>query len=388
VSLGGRGLASLDSFFRAVGSATRDAVVREYPSALSEAKVVQMIATSPAHAAQAAGAHAGQLEAGLIAPVRHLVDAGGKSWRSYGILAACDAVGGAAHAHWDLLALAELLHVGSLIVDDLQDDSALRRGRPAVHLAFSPAVAINAGTAAYFYCERIIMRGAGARAPADTLRLLENYFGCMRAGHAGQALDIAGLDYLMAEAIAAGAGAGGAALAESRLLAVHMLKTGVPAASLLRMGCVLGGGSDAQVMALGNYYEAVGCAFQIMDDVRNLRGVFSGSADKAGAGVELKTLGEDISAGKVTFPLVKALALLPREEMAALWETVRSKPTERSVVEGVIAKLEACGALDACVAHATRLVEEGYAKVDGAVEDSLWKCFLRAFGSYLVELPK
>jgi geranylgeranyl pyrophosphate synthase len=167
-----------------------------------------------------------------------------------------------------------------------------------------------------------------------------------------------------------------------------MLKTGVPAASLLRMGCVLGGGSDAQVMALGNYYEAVGCAFQIMDDVRNLRGVFSGSADKAGAGVELKTLGEDISAGKVTFPLVKALALLPREEMAALWETVRSKPTERSVVEGVIAKLEACGALDACVAHATRLVEEGYAKVDGAVEDSLWKCFLRAFGSYLVELPK
>ena len=383
-SLGAKALASLDTFFRAVGLATRDAVLREYPSTLSQEKVVQMVATSPEHAWHAQGAHAGQLEKGIIQPLRHLVDAGGKSWRGYGILAACDAVGGASHCHTEFLALAELLHVGSLIVDDLQDESPLRRGRRAVHLEFSPAVAINAATAAYFYCERIIMRGASSRQPKDTLRLMEQYFGCMRAGHAGQALDIAGLDYLMAEAVAGGDGA----LAEERLLAVHMLKTGVPAASLLRMGCVLGGGSDAQVMALGRYYEAVGCAFQIMDDVRNLRGVFSGSADKAGAGVELKVLGEDISAGKVTFPMVKALSLLPRAEMAALWEVVRSKPSERAVVDGVIAQLEACGAVEACVTHAARLVEEGYAQVDGVLPDSLWKCFLRAFGSYLVELPK
>ena len=383
-SLGGQALASLDGFFRAVGTATRAAVVREYPSTLTPEKIVQMAATGPAYAAQVQGAHPGQLEAGLIAPVRHLIDAGGKSWRSYGILAACDAVGGASHAHTDFLALAELLHVGSLIVDDVQDESPLRRGRRAVHLQYSPAVAINAATAAYFYCERIIMRRAASRPPADTLRILEHYFGCMRAGHAGQALDIGGLDYMMAEAIESGGGA----LAEQRLLAVHMLKTGVPAASLLRMGAVLGGGSEAQVMALGCYYEAVGCAFQIMDDVRNLRGVFSGSADKAGAGVELKVLGEDITAGKVTFPLVKALQVLPKEAMAALWEAVRAKPSDRGVVDGIIAQLEACGAIDACVAHAARLVEEGYSRVDAVLPESLWKCFLRAFGAFLVELPR
>jgi geranylgeranyl pyrophosphate synthase len=385
VSMGAGGLASLDTFFRSVGIETRAAVHREYPLPhLSPSKVVDFVATSSAHPWHAKGVDERQLSASLVAPVRHLVDAGGKSWRSYGILAACDAVGGSSHKHRHFLALAELLHVGSLIVDDLQDESPLRRGKRSVHLEFSPAVAINAGTAAYFYCERIITREAASRPPRDTLRLFEQYFGCMRAGHGGQGLDIAGLEYMMEEAL--GNPVRGAEVAEERLLAVHMLKTGVPAASLLRMGAVLGGGSDAAVMAVGRYYEAVGCAFQIMDDVRNLRGVFSGKADKSGAGVELKVLGEDITAGKVTFPVVKALRLLPAGEMREVWEVIKTKPKDRGVVDGVIAKLEACGAIDECVTHATRLVEEGFKWVDGELEDSIWKCFLKAFGHYLVEI--
>ena len=379
----GGSLARLDDFFRSVGVATRDAVCRVLPDALSEENVVQLFATSATTPWQTAGAPPELLHANLVAPVRHLVDAGGKSWRSYGIVAACDAVGGCSNDHRDFLALAELLHVGSLIVDDLQDQSPLRRGKEAVHLKFSPAVAINSATSAYFTCERIITHASAALPPQVTLRLFEQYFGCMRAGHAGQALDIAGLEYLMEEAIAS---ARGRELAEQRLLAVHMLKTGVPAASLLRIGAVLGGGSEEQVMALGRYYEAVGCAFQIMDDVRNLRGVFSGSADKSGAGVALKVLGEDITAGKVTFPLVKALKRLPEGDMRALWEVVKTKPADAGIVAGVIAKLEACGAIDACVEHASKLVKEGQQRINDALPDSLWKCLLLAFGGYLVEL--
>jgi len=377
------GLSSLDNFFRAVGIETRAAVVAEYPKSMSPGALINFCATSPSHPWHAAGVDPEQLQENLVAPIRHLVDAGGKSWRSYGIVAACDAVGGDSNKHRHFLALAELLHVGSLIVDDLQDESPLRRGKKAVHLEFGPAVAINAGTAAYFYCERIITRD-DLRSPKDTLRLFENFFGCMRAGHSGQALDIAGLASMMDQACSAPKD--WVHRAEERLLAVHMLKTGVPAASLLRMGAVLGGGKDEAVMSLGRYYEAVGCAFQIMDDVRNLRGVFSGKADKAGAGVELKVLGEDITAGKVTFPLVKALGRLNPLEMQSLWGTVKSKPREREVVDGVIAKLEACGAIDACVHHAIRLVEEGFHFLSTSVEDSFWKCMLRAFGKYLVEI--
>ena len=165
---------------------------------------------------------------------------------------------------------------------------------------------------------------------------------------------------------------------------MHRLKTAVPAASLARMGAIVGGGTDAQVDAVGRYYEAVGLAFQIMDDVLNLRGLFTGKADKT-AGVELKTLGEDITAGKVTMPVVKAIARLPRDEMAAMWAVIKTKPTSRPVVDGIIAQLEACGAIDACVEQASAIVEEAYAAMDAVIPDSFSKIMLRAFGSFVID---
>jgi len=176
-----------------------------------------------------------------------------------------------------------------------------------------------------------------------------------------------------------------AALAESRILAIHRLKTAVPAASLARMGALVGGGSAAQIEAIGRYYESIGIAFQIMDDVLNLRGLYTGAADKA-AGVELKTVGEDIMAGKVTFPVVKAIALLSRERMAAMWAVIKTCPQDRAVVRAVIDELEAVGAIDACEDQSRRLVEEAWALLDPVIPDSFSKLMLRAFGWFVTEV--
>ena len=251
-----------------------------------------------------------------------------------------------------------------------------------MHLVFSTPTAINAGTAAYFHCQRIIMREVGL--PSSTqLALLEQYFGCLRAGHAGQALDIGGLDEAVDSFLA---GALDARVLEARLTAVHRLKTGVPAASLVRIGALLGGADAVAVAALGRYQENVGVAFQIMDDVLNLRGLFSNKADKSAlAGVALKTLGEDITSGKCTFPVVKAFTRLSAGDSAALWEKIRAKSADRVVVDSVIATLEACGAIDACVEHARLLVEEGFAEIDALLPDSMAKVMLRAFGLYIVQ---
>lgn len=210
--------------------------------------------------------------------------------------------------------------------------------------------------------------------------MYDYYFAALRAGHAGQALDIAGLGYLMDDVIERGDWA----LAESRITAIHRLKTAVPAASLARMGALVGGGSDRQIEAIGRYYESIGIAFQIMDDVLNLRGLYTGAADKK-AGVELKVVGEDIMAGKVTFPVVKALARLPKPEMRAMWEVIRTKPQDHAVVADVIAKLEACGAIDACEEHSRVIVEDAFAALEGIIPDSFSKIMLRAFGHYVTE---
>ena len=209
-----------------------------------------------------------------------------------------DVVGGDSRKFTRWLSMPEFMHVGSLIVDDIEDKSTKRRGVPCSHIVFGEAIAINAGTAAFFQGQQLLL--VPGMSDKQLNQIYNFYFAALRAGHAGQGLDISGLDSIMDDVI----NRGDVALAESRIIAIHRLKTAVPAASLARMGAVVGGGSDVQVEAVGLYYESVGIAFQIMDDVLNLRGIYSTTADKT-AGLELKNLGEDISAGKVTINILE-----------------------------------------------------------------------------------
>jgi geranylgeranyl pyrophosphate synthase/predicted secreted hydrolase len=370
-------LSELDSFFKAVGGETRKAVREVYPDVVTAQAAVALIAT-PDTPWYTDGVDLDVFRRGIVEPVRYISDQGGKSWRSYGALACMDVVGGDSRKYVRWLSMPEFMHVGSLIVDDIEDRSEKRRGAPCAHIKYGEPTAINAGTAAYFQGQQMLL--VPGLTPPQLNAIYDYYFAALRAGHAGQALDIAGLGYLMDDVIARG----DVALAESRMTAVHRLKTAVPAASLARMGALVGGGTPVQIEAIGRYYEAIGIAFQIMDDVLNLRGLYTGGADKV-LGVELKTVGEDIMAGKVTFPVVKAIGLLPRDDMAALWAVIRACPQDRPTVAAVIAKLEACGAIEACVTQSMALVEDAYAALDPTIPDSFSKLMLRAFGFFVTE---
>ena len=66
-----------------------------------------------------------------------------------------DAVGGDSAACAQFIIAAEMIHVGSLIIDDFQDESKLRRGGPTVHVQYGPALAINVGCSAYFNIHKL-----------------------------------------------------------------------------------------------------------------------------------------------------------------------------------------------------------------------------------------
>lgn len=370
-------LSELDSFFKAVGAETRKAVMEVYPDVVTEKDAIALIAT-PETPWYIDGVDLKAFHEGIVAPVRYISDQGGKSWRSYGALACMDVVGGDSRKYVRWLSMPEFMHVGSLIVDDIEDCSEKRRGAPCAHLVYGEPTAINAGTAAYFQGQQMLL--VPGLTPVQLNAIYDYYFAALRAGHAGQALDIAGLGHIMDDVLERG----DSVLAESRITAIHRLKTAVPAASLARMGALVGGGSPIQIEAIGRYYESIGIAFQIMDDVLNLRGLVSGKADIV-AGVELKVVGEDIMAGKVTFPVIKGIARLPKERMRAIWEIIKSKPSDHTVVAGVIAELEECGAIDACEEHSKIIVEEAYAKLDTVIPDSFSKIMLRAFGWFVTE---
>ena len=227
----------------------------------------------------------------IVTPLREIIDRGGKSWRSFAFLLCIDCVGGNSpkYKHW--LAMPEMMHVGSLIVDDIQDKSEIRRGGPSCHVVHGDAIAINAGTAAYFLSLHILQSLTPDLDVATRCRLYEIYFLTLRAGHSGQAFDIYGLDYLMDTAVKSG----DSKPLEKSVMCTHRLKSAVPAGCLARMGALVGGGTPAQINVLGMYMESIGLAFQIMDDVLNLKG-FEGN---------VKDRGEDIKAGKVTFPVAK-----------------------------------------------------------------------------------
>lgn len=374
-------LKKLTTFFKGVGGAVRKAVQRVYPSEPTY-EDTRMLVCSEEMEHYMEGVPPKRLQEVLLQPVREIADRGGKSWRSYGVLACVDIVGGDSRTFVDWLAMPEFMHVGSLIVDDIQDRSLTRRGGPCAHLMYGEALCINAGTAAYFQGQKLIE--APKMTPTKLNRMYDLYFHALRAGHAGQALDISGLDYLMPEVVETG----DITIAEERILCIHRLKTAAPAGTLARMGAEGGNGTAEQVEVIGRYFEAIGLAFQIMDDVLNLRGLYTNEADIK-AKVVLKTVGEDITCGKVTIPVVKAMGKLKtKEERAKLWATIESKPEDPDVVAGVIEQLEGLGAIEECVTDAVTLVENAWATLDKVVPDSFPKIMLRSFGWFVIERNK
>ena len=357
----------LDEFFKAAGKEVRRQVAKVLPLEPRPGDDMRQLVARRGDDPYTDGLDPAQLGRTLVKPIREIIDRGGKAWRSYAALACIDVVGGDSrkYVHW--LAMPELLHVGSLIVDDVEDRSDVRRGGPTSHKIYGEPIAINAGTAAYFLCEPD-MEGL----PAETkLRIYELYFDGMRAGHAGQAIDIDGLAELVPQALETG----DVTELERRVLAIHRLKTAVPAGMAARIGAILGRGTDLQIDGVGKFFEAVGLAFQIIDDVLNLRG-FKG---------DLKARGEDIQQGKLTLPVVKGLGKLGKKERRWLWKTLSSKPSDPEVVAKVIDKLESVGAIETCVREARELVESAWTRLDPLVPDTQYKVMFRAFGWYVLE---
>jgi farnesyl diphosphate synthase len=175
-------------------------------------------------------------------------------------------------------AAVELVHAYSLIHDDLpcMDDDALRRGKPACHVAFGEALALLAGDALQALAFGVLAEGGladGARACA----LLAAAAG-VRGMAGGQAVDLASV---------------GTTLAQPELESMHRMKTGALIRASVRLGAACGRSlSGAEAAALDAYADAAGLAFQVVDDLLDVEG----SAVSLG-----KTAGKDVAQGKPTF---------------------------------------------------------------------------------------
>ncbi len=268
----------------------------------------------------------------LTAPARELVGRGGKRWRPLlqVLVARAFGTGDLALA---LAALPEIVHNGTLIVDDIEDGAEIRRGGPAVHVVFGTDAAINGGNLLYFLPAALLEERVDD--PLLRSRLYAAYAAQLRRVHLGQALDIAWhRDH-------------GRVPTSEEYRLMCSLKTGALSALAARLGALTESAPIPAADALVRAFEDAGVAFQILDDVRNLR---TGNPGKA--------RGDDIVEGKKSLPVLLACGRDPglRKRLPALFERARAGGPSDPSVEEAIAAIARTGALEAAESEAEALL--------------------------------
>jgi farnesyl diphosphate synthase len=220
--------------------------------------------------------------AGLGQAMRYGVLDGGKRLRPLLALAAAHAAGGSREAALRAACAVELIHAYSLVHDDMpcMDNDVLRRGKPTVHVQFGEAQAMLAGDAMQALAFEVLTPDSDADLPpvlqARLCALLSRAAGC--AGMAGgQAIDLASV---------------GQPLDERTLRDMHHRKTGALLSASVTMGAACGDIDSCARDALAVYGDAIGLAFQVIDDVLDVT---------QDSGVLGKTAGKDMDANKPTY---------------------------------------------------------------------------------------
>ena len=276
------------------------------------------------------------------APGLELIKRGGKRWRPMVMVLCCESAGGRAEDAYPLTPLVEMAHNGSLIVDDIEDKSVERRGKPAVHLLFGEDLSINTGTLMMFNGTSLVKNIKGS----DDLKfsLLDNYCDSLRRLHFGQGLDIQwhnNHDTLPEIPV---------------YLQMCRFKTGALARFAAKAGTLLGGGDAEAAVKAGDCWEKAGVAFQILDDVKNLT-----------TGNPGKHRGDDIVEGKKSLPVLIFACDNPGRfgELADLMDAAGHKGINEGHedVEKAIVLLEEAGAVVQAREIALSMLQESTAEL-------------------------
>ncbi|MEJ2059759.1 MAG: (2E,6E)-farnesyl diphosphate synthase [Gammaproteobacteria bacterium] len=247
--------------------------------------------------------HPGRLHEAM----RYSVLGGGKRIRPVLVYATAQALGLPLQRVDGIAAAVELIHVYSLIHDDLpaMDDDALRRGKPTCHIAFDEATAILAGDALQALAFQILAQDPDMVQAAELrLRIIGTLAQAAgsRGMAGGQAIDLASV---------------GKQLDIAELEDMHIHKTGALIRASVVMAALSNPDTDQHTLdRLDHYAKNVGLAFQIRDDILDIEG------DTETLG---KTQGADVSLNKPTYPAILGLEeskqqarLLYQEAMDAL----------------------------------------------------------------------
>jgi geranylgeranyl pyrophosphate synthase len=221
----------------------------------------------------------------------------------------------------------ELLHMATLVHDDVLDRAELRRGRPTVYARGGAAAATATGDLLFSRAfAELVLTGS-----ADAVRALSSASSALARGELMQREDAWSGD-----------------VTRERYLERCELKTARLFEAACRLGAVLGEPGPDAAEALGAFGSRIGVAFQVFDDVLDV----SGPTERTG-----KPRGTDLLDGTVTLPLIIA-----RRHDASLREV---RPNDAAEAEAVCGRIAATGALDEARDEALTHVTAAKSRLDG-----------------------
>ncbi|WP_137892637.1 polyprenyl synthetase family protein [Ramlibacter sp. 2FC] len=260
---------------------------------------------------------------------RYIISAGGKRLRPVLLLLTCGALGYRGAQRHELAAVVEFIHTATLLHDDVVDASTLRRGRPTANETFGNPASVLVGDFLYSRAFQMMVEGGSMR----VMQILADATNVIAEGEVLQLMNMHD-----------------ASLDEAAYLRVIQSKTAKLFEASARIGAVLADSPPAVEEACARYGQALGTAFQVIDDVLD----YDGDAAEMG-----KNLGDDLREGKATLPLIAAM----RRGDARQRDVVRQAIETGSVTEltAIVDIVRQTGALEAtrqaAAAEAERAME-------------------------------
>jgi geranylgeranyl diphosphate synthase type I len=256
-----------------------------------------------------------------------LLDRGGKRFRPALTFLACECVGGRREDAIGAAAAIELLHNMTLVHDDIEDQSELRRGKPCLHKIYGVPVAINVGDAMLI---KVFEIANSSKIPEDRCQRLVAKIADRAYGITwGQAFEF-GM-WKQKE------------FTEQNVIRLLRYKTGALTALSTEAGAIAGGGSQEQLEILGEFGETVGIAFQIVDDLLNV----TGDVKEYG-----KEIGGDIREGKKTVLAAHLLRAASPQDKKTFSRLLGKKKVTKNEIRRVIRLYERYGSIEYAKAQA------------------------------------
>ena len=257
----------------------------------------------------------------------HLVEAGGKRLRPLLTLAGARLCGYEGPYHIHLAATVEFIHTATLLHDDVVDESERRRGRPTANLLWDNKSSVLVG-------DYLFARSFQLMCETGSLRVMDILANASATISEGEVLQLTAAQDL--------------GTTEDIYLQVVRGKTAALFSAATEVGGVIAGASEAQVKALHAYGDALGIAFQIVDDLLD----YGGTADAIG-----KNTGDDFRERKLTLPVIKAVAKADTEERAFWVRVIEKGKQEDGDLAQALAIMARHGAMEAARADALAWAE-------------------------------